>query len=737
MNIIYTKTDEAPALATQSLLPIIKSFVKSAHIEIQLKDISLAGRIIAHFPEYLSKDQQQPDDLKELGEWIQTPYANIIKLPNISASLPQLKSAISELQSHGYPLPDFPDPPKDDREREIRRKYAKILGSAVNPVLREGNSDRRVAWAVKQYARKNPHSMGAWSPYSRSHVAYMEDGDFYSTEKSVLIDQQTTVEIEFLHHNSSNKEVLKKGIEVLKNEIIDASVMSHQKLSKFFKEQIKEAKKEDILWSVHLKATMMKVSDPIIFGEAMKAFFGDVFDKYALTFKELGVNPKSGLEDLCSKIQTLPKELTQEIEAALRDSYRKGPGLAMVDSDKGITNLHIPNNVIIDASMPAMIRASGKMWGSDGKLHDVKAVIPDKTYARVYEEVIKFCKKYGAFDVSTMGNVSNIGLMAKKAEEYGSHDKTFQVTQPGVIRVTDVSGKHLMEHVVEVGDIWRMCQTKDIAVRDWVKLGVHQARTRNLPAVFWLDPHRPHDAQLITKIKSYLKRHDTHGVEIKIMSLVEATNYTLKRVKEGRNTISVTGNVLRDYLTDLFPILELGTSSKMLSTVPLLAGGSLFETGAGGSAPKHVEQFLAENHLRWDSLGEYLALCASLEDLGEKQKNSQVSLLAETLDRANAQILEVGCSPSRKVGELDTRGSHFFFAMYWAEALSQTKDSEFKRQFSKLASELKSHAAQILKELHSIQGQRVDIGGYFHPHPEKLSARMRPSPTFNQIIDSI
>ena len=734
MKIIYTKTDEAPALATKSLLPLIQSFVKSAGVGIELKDISLAGRVIARFPECLPESQKQPDILGELGELVKEPDANIIKLPNISASLPQLKSVIGELQSKGYSLPDFPDEPRDDREKTIRMKYTKILGSAVNPVLREGNSDRRVAASVKQYARENPHSMGAWSSDSKSHVAHMSEGDFYSSEKSVSLSQPTTVTIEFMDSHGKTK-ALKENIRLLEGEVIDVAVMNCRKLSQFFKDQIQDAKKRDLLFSLHLKATMMKVSDPIMFGEAVKAFFSSVFDKYEIPFKELGVNPRSGLRDLYAKVKTLPEDLRAEVESALETCFKEGPSLAMVDSSQGITNLHVPSDVIIDASMPAAIRSSGKMWGPDGELHDIKAVIPDRSYAGIYQETINFCKKHGAFDVTTMGRVSNIGLMAKKAEEYGSHDKTFQMMDGGAVRVIDSSGKTLLEHSVESGDIWRMCQTKDVSIKDWVRLGVHRARATGWPAVFWLDPHRAHDSHLITKVEVYLKDHDTEGVEIKIMSPIEAVNYTLQRIKEGKDTISVTGNVLRDYLTDLFPILELGTSAKMLSIVPLLAGGGLFETGAGGSAPKHVQQFMEENHLRWDSLGEFLALSVSLESLSEKTGNGKVKILAQTLGRATGKFLIERKSPSRKVGELDSRGSHFYLAMYWAEALGeQTEDRDLQVQFSKVACELQENEAKIVEELASVQGQSVDMGGYFYPDEDKLSQLMRPSPTLNRII---
>ena len=778
MKIIYTKTDEAPALATQSLLPLIKSFVKTSGVDVELKDISLAGRIISSFPEYLSDDQKQPDALGELGELVKNPEANIVKLPNISASLPQLKSAISELQSQGYPLPDFPDKPQGGREKQIHQRYVKILGSAVNPVLREGNSDRRVATSVKQYARENPHSMGAWSSDSKSHVAHMDDGDFYASETSVVLSQPTTVKIEYVPRGSDGRpappRVWKDKLELLEGEVIDVSVMSYQKLSQFFKDQIQDAKEQGVLLSLHLKATMMKVSDPIIFGEAVYTFFSEVFEKYASDLEKLGVDPQNGLGDLYLKLQRLPEDLRVKIESALKACYNKRPPLAMVDSSRGITNFHVPSDVIIDASMPAAIRSSGKMWDPDGQLHDIKAMIPDRSYAGVYQEVINFCKEHGAFDVRTMGSVSNVGLMARQAEEYGSHDKTFEVRivgkgmtvtqesteevvqrswktysevrrypslmgQPsGTVRVKDSSGEVLIEHPIEHGDIWRMCQTKDDSIKDWVGLGVRRSRATGVPAIFWLDPNRAHDRELIKKVEAYLKDHETDGLEIKVMSPVEAVKYTLERLKAGKDTISVTGNVLRDYLTDLFPILELGTSAKMLSIVPLLAGGGLFETGAGGSAPKHIQQFMEENHLRWDSLGEFLALSVSLEDLGEKTGNTKVKILAQALDKANGRILTTNKSPSRKVGELDNRGSHFYLAMYWAEVLSeQIEDRELQDQFSKVASELRKNEVQIIEELNAVQGQPVDMGGYYHPNDEKVSKLMRPSPTFNQIISSI
>ena len=739
MKIVYTKTDEAPALATYSLFPIIQSFAKSAGVQVELKDISLAGRIISSFSEYLSDSQKKPEALAELAQLIKTPEANLIKLPNISASLPQLRAAIKELQSHGYSIPNFPDDKyTDPQTKEIREKYLKILGSAVNPVLRDGNSDRRVASSVKQYAKSNPHKLGAWSSKSQSHVAHMTQGDFYSSEKSMILSRPMNLQIRFVDSKGSSK-ILKEDLEVLENEIIDAAVMSQKLLSKFFKDQLKDAKEKNILWSLHLKATMMKVSDPILFGEAVKAFFGEVFEKYASTLQDIGFDPRNGLSSLYSQIQSLPETLKSEIERDIQTCYKKGPRLAMVNSDKGITNLHVPSDVIIDASMPAAIRSSGKMWGADGQLHDTKAIIPDRCYAKIYQEVIDFCKKYGAFDVTTMGSVSNVGLMAKRAEEYGSHDKTFQMNDAGTMRVVEASsGDVLIEHSVEAGDIWRMCQTKDVSVRDWVSLAVRRSRLAQVPAIFWLTPQRAHDANLIKKVKSYLQMEDTGSLEINVMPPVDAMRFTLERVREGKDTISVTGNVLRDYLTDLFPILELGTSAKMLSIVPLLGGGGLFETGAGGSAPKHVQQFLRENHLRWNSLGEFLAIAISLEDLGEKTGNSIVKALAHALDQANGQILSQAKSPLRNVGELDSRGNHFYLAMYWAESLSQqTESPELREKFLKVASELRKKEEQILKELTEVQGSPVDMGGYYHPDEDKLTQLMRPSCTFNEIIDSI
>ena len=727
-KIIYTKTDEAPSLATESLLPIVRRFTQTAGIEVEVKDISLAARILAQFPEH-----NVSDSLSELGELAKTPEANIIKLPNISASIPQLKGAIAELQSQGYALPEFPEEPKTEEEKAIRAKYAKVLGSAVNPVLREGNSDRRVAAPVKEYAKNNPHSMGEWQKDSKSHVAHMDQDDFFGSEKSVVVEKATSVKIQLVKADGA-VEVLKEKTELLDGEVIDSSVMNHQALQAFFKKEIEAAKKEDVLFSLHMKATMMKVSDPIIFGECVKAFFASVFEKHAAHFEELGVDARNGLGDVFAKIANSAKK--SEIEADIQACIENGPRMAMVDSDKGITNLHVPSDVIIDASMPAMIRNSGRMWGADGKAHDTKAVIPDRCYAGVYQETIQFCKENGAFDVTTMGNVSNVGLMAKKAEEYGSHDKTFWIQEAGQVQVVDAGGKVLMEHAVSKGDIWRMCQTKDVSIKDWVRLGVNRARATGSPAIFWLSSERAHDANLIKKVEEYLKDHDTNGLDIQVLSPVEATRYTLKRVKEGKDTISVTGNVLRDYLTDLFPILELGTSAKMLSIVPLLAGGGLFETGAGGSAPKHVQQFLEENHLRWDSLGEFLAIAVSLEDLAEKTQNEKAKVLAKTLDQANSQFLKEGKSPSRKVGELDNRGSHFYLAKYWSEALAnQSENAELKEQLQALASTLSEKESQIVDELNSAQGKSVDIGGYFNPNSEKASQAMRPSATFNAALE--
>ena len=736
-KIIYTKTDEAPALATYSFLPIVQAFTKSSGVVIETKDISLAGRIIANFPDNLTASQKQNDALAELGELAKTPEANIIKLPNISASIPQLTAAIKELQDDGYDIADFPEEPESDADKELRRRFAKVLGSAVNPVLREGNSDRRVAAPVKEYAKKNPHSMGAWSADSKSHVAHMDDGDFFGSEQSHVMAEAGAVRIELVGQDGETT-ALKEKIELQTGEIIDASVMSRQALRAFLAREIEAAKADDVLLSVHLKATMMKVSDPIIFGHVVSVYFQDLFEKHRTVFDELGIDPNYGLGDLEAKIAELPSDQRAAIQADIEAAYEVRPRLAMVDSDKGITNLHVPSDIIIDASMPAAIRTSGQMWGPDGKLHDMKAVIPDRCYAGVYQETIDFCKQNGAFDVTTMGNVSNVGLMAQKAEEYGSHDKTFEIPRGGVVRVVDVSGQTLMEHAVEAGDIWRMCQTKDAPIRDWVKLAVSRARATGLPAIFWLNKERAHDANLIEKVNRYLPEHDTQGLDIQIMSPVEATRLTCERAKDGQDTISVTGNVLRDYLTDLFPILELGTSAKMLSIVPLLAGGGLFETGAGGSAPKHVQQFLDEGHLRWDSLGEFLALGVSLEDLAEKTSREKIQVLADSLNQAIGQYLDSNKSPSRKVNELDNRGSHFYLALYWAQALAaQTKNQELQDEFRDIATQLADNELTIVDELNAAQGQAVDIGGYYHPEPEQSAAAMRPSGTFNQLVSQL
>ena len=737
IKIMYTATDEAPALATYSLLPIVKAFTKTAGIDVELRDISLAGRIMANFPENLTENQRIPDELTELGKLATTPEANIIKLPNISASIPQLKAAIKELQSQGYKVPDYPEVPKNDAEKEIKARYGKVLGSAVNPVLREGNSDRRASTSVKNYAKKNPHKMGAWSADSKTHVASMSGGDFCGSEKSVTVDKAGSFRIEFIS-NEGKTTVLKEKTSFKTGEVIDASVMSRRALRKFFEEQIEDAKKRGVLLSLHLKATMMKVSDPIMFGHAVSVFFKDVFEKHASAFKELGVDSNNGLGDLYAKIAKLPEAKKAEIESDIKACYKNRPELAMVNSDKGITNLHVPSDVIVDASMPAMIRESGKMWGADGKLHDTKAVIPDRCYAGVYQETIDNCKKHGAFDPRTMGSVPNVGLMAQKAEEYGSHDKTFKAAGEGTIRAVDESGNVLLEQKVEEGDIFRMCQTKDAAIQDWVKLSVARARATGAPAIFWLDKNRGHDIQIVEKVNRYLKNHDTKGLDIKIMPPIEATRLSLERIRQGKDTISVTGNVLRDYLTDLFPILELGTSAKMLSIVPLMNGGGLFETGAGGSAPKHVQQFLEEGYLRWDSLGEFLAIAVSLEHLANTFKNNKAQVLADTLDQANGKILDNNRSPARKVGELDNRGSHFYLALYWAQALAeQTKDTELQKHFAKPAKELTANEAKILGELTAVQGKPQDIGGYYHSNFEKASKAMRPSATLNAIIDNI
>ena len=734
-TIIYTITDEAPALATYSLLPIIQSFTASSGINVETRDISLAGRILANFPEHLKEDQRIGDALAELGDLAQTPEANIIKLPNISASVPQLRAAIKELQEKGYSLPNYPDEPSTYEEEAIKATYDKIKGSAVNPVLREGNSDRRAPASVKNYAKKNPHSMGAWSADSKSHVASMDDKDFFGSEKSLTVDAATQVSIEFVGKDGSSK-VLKKPFALQDKEIIDTTVMNKKALVEFFEKEIAEAKSQDVLLSLHMKATMMKVSDPVIFGHAVKVYYKDVFAKYGELFEQLGVDVNNGLGDVYAKIQTLPEAQRTEIEAAITAVYETQPALAMVDSDRGITNLHVPSDIIVDASMPAMIRSSGQMWGPDGKQKDTKALIPDRCYSGVYQAVIEFCKENGAFDPTTMGSVPNVGLMAQKAEEYGSHDKTFILDAEGSVRVVDAAGNVLLEQAVEAGDIFRMCQVKDAPIQDWVKLAVARARATGAPAVFWLDEARAHDAELIKKVNQYLPEHDTAGLEIKILSPIEATKYSLVRIKEGLDTISVTGNVLRDYLTDLFPILELGTSAKMLSIVPLMNGGGLFETGAGGSAPKHVQQVEKENHLRWDSLGEFLALAASLEHLSEVSNNPKAQVLADALDKATGQFLDTNKSPSRKVGELDNRGSHFYLAMYWAQALAeQTADADLAAEFSPIAKQMQDNEASIVAELNSAQGVSVDLGGYYAPVFEKASAVMRPSATLNSIID--
>ena len=736
-KIIYTMVDEAPALATYSLLPIVQSFTKAAGVVVETRDISLAGRILANFPDNLTASQKIADELTELGELTQKPEANIIKLPNVSASTPQLKVAIKELQSQGYKVPDYPEDPKTDAEKEIKTRYSKVLGSAVNPVLREGNSDRRAAASVKQFARKHPHKMGAWSADSKTHVAHMNAADFYGSEKSVTVTEAGPVRIEFVGDDGKTT-VLKEKTTLKAGEIIDACVMSKRALRAFYEEQMGDAKKQGVLLSLHLKATMMKISDPIMFGHAVTVYYKDVFEKHAATIKELGVNVNNGLGDLYAKIAKLPEAKRAEIEADIQAVYKTRPELAMVNSDKGITNLHVPSDIIVDASMPAMIRDSGKMWGTDGKLHDTKAMIPDRCYARVYQVVIEDCKKHGAFDPKTMGSVPNVGLMAQKAEEYGSHDKTFEIASNGNVRVVDASGKTLLEQKVEQGDIFRMCQAKDAPIQDWVKLAVGRARLSNTPAIFWLDKNRAHDAQVILKVEKYLKDHDTSGLDIRIMTPEEAIQISIDRIRAGKDTISVTGNVLRDYLTDLFPILELGTSAKMLSIVPLMSGGGLFETGAGGSAPKHVQQFQQEGYLRWDSLGEFLALGVSLEHLSQKFNNAKAQVLAETLDLANARILENNKSPARKVGEIDNRGSHFYLALYWSQALAaQSKDKEVQARFAPLAKALTDNEAKINEELIAAQGKPVDMGGYYHPDFEKTSKAMRPSPTLNAALDAI
>ncbi len=736
-KIVYTKTDEAPALATRSLLPIIRAFTGACDIEVEQKDISLAGRILANFPDKLSGEQRMPDALAELGELATTPEANIIKLPNISASIPQLVAAIEELKEHGYDVPDFPEEPRDDTEKEIRTRYARVLGSAVNPVLREGNSDRRVAAPVKAYAQKNPHPMGAWSTDSRTHVAHMEDGDFYGSEQSHVMAGAGDVQIELQGANGENT-LLKDGLGLLEGEVIDASVMNRKALRAFLAREIEDALEQGVLFSIHMKATMMKVSDPIIFGHAVSVFFEDVYEKHAGILEPMGVDPNNGVGDLYAKLDELTPEQKDAIRADIETIYNQRPRLAMVDSDRGITNLHVPSDIIIDASMPAMIRTSGRMWGPDGKPCDTKAVIPDRSYAGIYQETIRDCKANGAFDVSTMGNVSNVGLMAKKAQEYGSHDKTFEIPSDGTVCVIDSNGATLLSHPVEKGDIWRMCQTKDVAIRDWVKLAVTRARATGSKTIFWLDSERAHDRNLIQKVKEYLPAHDTDGLDIEILSPLEATRITCQRCRDGLDSVSVTGNVLRDYLTDLFPILELGTSAKMLSIVPLLAGGGLFETGAGGSAPKHVQQFMAEGHLRWDSLGEFLALGVSLEDLGTKTGNAKALVLSKTLNEAIGRFLDENKSPSRVVNELDNRGSHFYLTLYWAQALAaQEDDPGLGEQFSTCAKDLASNEQAIVDELIAAQGSPMDIGGYYQPDEDRASAAMRPSKVFNDILAAL
>lgn len=737
-KIIYTKTDEAPALATESFLPIVKAFTKTSGITIETKDISLSGRIIATFPDFLKADQKLSDDLAELGEMAKTPEANIIKLPNISASIPQLKEAITELQSQGYAVPSYPDEPKNDQEKDIKSRYDKIKGSAVNPVLREGNSDRRAPKAIKNYAKKNPHSMGAWSSDSKSHVATMDHGDFKSNEKSLTFAQPTSVKIELAKADGSTT-ILKDKISILAGEIIDATVMNKKALLAFLKEQVIDAKDKGVLFSLHMKATMMKVSDPIIFGHAVEVFFENVFAKHSETFKNIGVNSNDGLENLLNKLSELPESKRKEIEADIESAITNGPDLAMVNSDKGVTNLHVPSDIIVDASMPAMIRNSGQMWNANGNSQDTKAIIPDSSYAGVFEATIDFCKENGAFDPRTMGTVPNVGLMAQKAEEYGSHDKTFEIEANGSVNVVDATtGEVLIQHKVEQGDVWRMCQVKDAPIQDWIKLAVSRARATGTPAVFWLDKNRAHDMELIKKVNTYLPNYDTSGLDIRILSPIEATLFTLKRLKAGEDTISITGNVLRDYLTDLFPILEVGTSAKMLSIVPLMNGGGLFETGAGGSAPKHVEQFLEEGHLRWDSLGEFLALGVSLEHYSEKNNNPKALVLADALDVATEKFLDNDRSPSRKVGELDNRGSHFYLALYWAEALAnQNKDQDLNAIFTNVAKSLKENESKIVSELNAAQGSANNIGGYYKPNVALMAKAMRPSETFNTILSQI
>jgi isocitrate dehydrogenase len=738
MRIVYTQTDEAPALATQSLLPILRAFAGAAEIEIELRDISLAGRILAQFPDRLDEDQRIADALAELGELAKTPEANIIKLPNISASVPQLKAAIEELQEQGYAVPDYPEDPSDDEQRETRTRYDKVKGSAVNPVLRQGNSDRRAPASVKEYARRHPHPMGEWSSESRSHVATMSDGDFRSTERSVTVDSEGKVRIEHVADDGSVN-VLKEDLEVQAGEVLDASVMRAAALNEFLTEQVRDAEDKGVLFSVHVKATMMKVSDPIIFGHAVRAYFHELFDQYGDELHSVGVEPDDGLGALLKAIESLPEDERDQIKSAIDAAYENGPKLAMVDSDRGITNLHVPSDVIIDASMPAAIRSSGQMWNAQGELQDTKFVIPDHSYAPLYAEAVDDCRRHGAFDPATMGTTPNVGLMAQAAEEYGSHDKTFEIDAAGQVRVVEVeSGETLLEHDVKAGDIWRMCQTKDAAIQDWVRLAVERARAGGAPAIFWLDEDRAHDAELLKKVGPALKELDTDGLQIEILDVAAAARRTLERARAGEDTVSVTGNVLRDYLTDLFPILELGTSAKMLSIVPLIEGGGLFETGAGGSAPRHVQQLLKENHLRWDSLGEFLALGPSLELLADKDDKPRARLLAHTLDRATGRVLEENRSPSRKTGELDNRGSHFYLALYWAQELAgQDEDRELAERFKPLAERLAENEDKIVEELNAAQGSSVEIGGYYRPDPEKMAAVMRPSQTFNEALDSL
>ncbi|MEN8966518.1 MAG: NADP-dependent isocitrate dehydrogenase [Polaribacter sp.] len=736
-KIVYTKTDEAPALATRSFLPIVKAFTKSSNIEIEVKDISLAGRILANFSEYLNEDQKVEDALAQLGELAKNLEANIIKLPNISASVPQISAAVKELQALGFAIPDYPEEAKTAEEKAVLAIFNKVKGSAVNPVLREGNSDRRAPKAVKNYARKNPHSMGAWSADSKTHVATMSEGDFANNEKSVTLDNATSISIQHIAENGA-KTVLKESVNLLEGEIIDATVMSRKALLNFLETEINDAKEQGVLLSLHMKATMMKVSDPIIFGHAVRVFFKELFDKHQQTFDKIGVDVNNGFGNLLRNLEELSEGKRAEILSDIADIYKKRPAVAMVNSDKGITNLHVPSDVIIDASMPAMIRTSGQMWNKEGKLQDTKAIIPDSSYAGIYTATIDFCKKHGAFDPTTMGTVPNVGLMAQKAEEYGSHDKTFEIEANGKVIVVDADGNTLLEHTVEAGDIWRMCQAKDAPIQDWIKLAVTRARASKTPAVFWLDKNRAHDAEIIKKVNKYLPNHDTSGLDIRILSPIEATHFTLERIKKGEDTISVSGNVLRDYLTDLFPILELGTSAKMLSIVPLMNGGGLFETGAGGSAPKHVEQFMEENHLRWDSLGEFLALAVSLEHLGTSNNNEKALVLAETLDDATDKFLDNKKSPSRKAGELDNRGSHFYLALFWAEALAnQTKNTALKEEFTELSKQLKENEATIIAQLNEIQGNPVDIEGYYMPNETLANNAMRPNASFNNTLSNL